>query len=55
MIVHPFQPFTFQQAQSFQYFAGKLFRFNILPGFPQIESPQVADCKYFNRFDPYFF
>jgi hypothetical protein len=38
-------PFSHQQAQSFQYFAHKLFRSNILAGLSHIKGPQVADCR----------
>jgi hypothetical protein len=36
-----------QQVPHFQYSACKSLRFNILAGLAQIESPQVADYRYF--------
>jgi len=44
-----------QQVPHFQYFPCKSLRFNILAGLAQIESPQVADCRYFSDFDLCFF
>jgi hypothetical protein len=46
---HDLFAFSHQQAQSFQYFARKFFRSNILAGLAQIKGPQVADCRDFRR------
>jgi hypothetical protein len=50
---HPISPA--QQVPHLQYFACKSLRVNILDGLAQLESPQVADYRYFSGFDLCFF